>query len=94
MCSLHCMKLAPCCGSAAGLIRNGRLRLILAALIRWRTMTIFTIAAMVIVIGWLTLAALFWASFQEDEQAHPIYRSRMAHNQPGRGPVSHPEREG
>ena len=67
----------------------------ITALSQWHTMTIHTIAAMVIVIAGLTLAALFWSSFKEDERVHPIYRSRMAHNQTGRGEsVSHPEREG
>jgi len=36
-------------------------------------MTIFTIAAVVIVIGWFAFTALFWASFKEDKQVHPIY---------------------
>jgi hypothetical protein len=38
-------------------------------------MTIFTVAAGVIVIGWFALTALFWTSFNEDERVHPIYRS-------------------
>jgi hypothetical protein len=39
-------------------------------------MTIFTIAAVVIVIGWFTVTAFFWECFKEDEQAHPIYREK------------------
>lgn len=41
-------------------------------------MTIFTIAAVLIVIGWFAITALFWASFNEDEQVHPIYRYGVA----------------
>jgi len=43
-------------------------------------MTIFTFAAVVIVIGWFALTALFWASFKEDEQVHPIDRSGVGRN--------------
>jgi hypothetical protein len=32
---------------------------------------------LVIVIGWFALAALFWASFKEDDKVHPIYRSEV-----------------
>jgi hypothetical protein len=38
-------------------------------------MTIFTFAAVVIVIAWFAVTALSLASFEEDEQVHPNYRS-------------------
>lgn len=58
-------------------------------------MTILTIAAVVIVIGWFALTTMLWTSFKEDERVHPIYRSMAAHSETERGKLGlHPEREG
>lgn len=58
-------------------------------------MTIFTIAAAVIVIGWFAFTVLFWASFKEDKQVHPIYsgvtRNPMRQDEPVKEKSNHCE---
>ena len=59
-----------------------------------RTMTILTIAAVVIVIAWFAFTTLFWTSFKEDERVHPIYRSTMAQPEIEPKPASCPKTGG